>query len=98
MLDTIASDDFKPLLNDEFETSFEGESVSLKLSSVDVMDESHSLPGARLAFSMIFLGPLEPFLPQGTYELNHAKLGALGLFMVPLGPDENKHRYEVIFN
>ena len=98
MLDTIAGDDFKPLLNHDFEISWEGTAVSLTLTSVDVMDARHSRPGARLGFSLIFSGPPEPFFPQGTYSLRHETLGALEMFMVPLGPIENRHRYEIVFN
>lgn len=98
MLDTLTSDDFKPLLNDTFEISCDGTPVTLTLSAVDVADERNAPPGARLSFSLTFLGPLEPLLPQGIHTLRHETLGALDLFTVPLGPGEDGQRYEIVFN
>lgn len=98
MLDTLTSDDFKDLLNDEFETSFDGSPVTLRLSAIDVMDERYSQPDARVSFSLTFLGPPETPLPQGMYSLRHAKFGALELFAVPIGPGEDGPRYETVFN
>ncbi len=98
MLDDLTSDDFKPLVNDVFEMSCEGASIKLTLSTVDVMDERYSRPDARLSFSLTFMGPMEPLLPQGPYTLRHDTLGALELFAVPLGPVDEGQRYEIIFN
>jgi hypothetical protein len=47
--------------------------------------------GAREPFSLLFLGP--PELPQRIHRLEHAELGVLELFLVPIGPG----RYEAIF-
>ena len=77
MLETLTSDDFEPLLNDEFELSCDETPVSLTLTAVDVMDERYSRPGARLSFSLTLSGPLEPLLQQGVYTLRNETLGAL---------------------
>ncbi len=98
MLDTLTSDDFSPLLDDEFEVSCDGIPVSLTLSALDLMEERYSQPGARLSFSLTFLGPLQPLLPQGIYTLRNEALGELELFMVPLGPVGDDQRYEIVLN
>ena len=98
MIDTLTSDDFEPLLHGEFAVSLEGTPITLTLLAVDVMEERHSPPGARLSFSLIFQGPLEPLLPQGVYALRSEALGALDLFIVPLGPVEEGQRYEIVLN
>jgi hypothetical protein len=36
-------------------------------------------------------------VPQGTYRVRHPALGALGIFVVPLGPKNGGNQYEVIF-
>jgi len=59
----------------------------------------------RAPFSVLFHGPLQPVGPQGIYRVEHAELGALELFIVPLGPDEptapgqapTAMRYEAVF-
>jgi hypothetical protein len=51
----------------------------------------------RQQFSLVFRGPLEPVLPQQIHRLEHADLGVLTLFLVPLGPDSTGMRYEAAF-
>jgi hypothetical protein len=54
---------------------------------------------ARQAFSLLFLGPLSPqYLVQHTYRLEHEQMGTLEIFLVPLGPENGRMRYEAIFN
>jgi hypothetical protein len=52
---------------------------------------------SRAPFSVVFLGPLEPVLPQGIYRFEHEALGTFELFIVPIGPDETGMRYEAVF-
>jgi hypothetical protein len=54
-------------------------------------------PGAREPFSLIFRGPVDRALPQRTYRMEHATLGAMDIFIVPVGPDEVGMRYQAIF-
>ncbi len=97
MLDILTGDDFKPLLNEAFEVSYDESAVTLTLSAVDVMDERYSRPGARFSFSLTFSGPLEPLLPQSTHRFSNKVLGDLEMFTVPLGPEDGRMRYEVVF-
>jgi hypothetical protein len=38
------------------------------------------------------------YLQQHIYRLEHEQLGALALFLVPLGPEQGRMRYGAIFN
>lgn len=49
-------------------------------------------------FSLIFSGPLELFLPQRIYRLEHDQLGLLDLFLVPIRQDADGYQYEAIIN
>jgi hypothetical protein len=51
----------------------------------------------RRQFSLVFLGPAEPVLPQMIYGLDHQDLGHLDLFLVPIGPAGGGMRYEAVF-
>ena len=95
---TLTSLDFEPLLDNDFKVLHDGNPVRLTLSALDIMEDRHSAPGARQSFSLTFLGPLEPLLPQGIYTLNNEALGSIDLFMVPLGPLEKEQRYEIVMN
>ncbi len=50
------------------------------------------------SFSLLFLAPLKCNVEQGIYELQHDDLGALSIFLVPLGSDEKGHQLEAVFN
>ena len=52
----------------------------------------------RKQFSLFFTGPLDRAVPQGVVRLEHGDLGELGLFLVPLGPQEELMRYEAAFS
>ena len=52
----------------------------------------------RKPFSLVFLGPREPVLPQRIYPLSHDELGELEIFLVPIAQDADGTRYEAVFN
>jgi len=74
-------------------TSFAAAHVELVLASVTELSND-----AFETFSLLFVGPAEPALPQGTVELTHDTLGLLALFVVPVGRDATGMRYEAVFN
>lgn len=66
----------------------------LKLASV----ERHAQPNSLRAepFRLLFVGDL--VLDQRIHELRHPDLGALEIFLVPIGPDlSGKLQYEAVF-
>lgn len=52
---------------------------------------------SRNQFSLVFTGPLDPAMPQGTVRIEHPELGEQHLFLVPLGPQGDAMRYEAAF-
>jgi hypothetical protein len=50
------------------------------------------------SFSLLFTGPIDPMIDQGTYRFEHDRLGSFSLFIVPLVPERGAHYYEAIFN
>lgn len=86
---------FEPLVGDTFALDAgAGEPLELVLTAATPAGEQ---PGGRAPFSLAFHGPREPLLPQSIYRLEHAALGALEIFVVPLGQDADATRYEAIF-
>jgi hypothetical protein len=56
-------------------------------------------PGPRRdPFSLMFLGPTAPVLPQRIYALENEAFGRLEIFLVPIGADADGVKYEAIFN
>jgi len=69
------------------------------LTLAEVADHrSPSSPAGTEHFSLIFRGPREPLLDQGTHALTHPSLGAFPLFIVPSLRNGDAPTYVAIFN
>lgn len=86
-LETLTADDFAALRGDRFRiaSQFEAELVEV----TEIARE----PGGRVPFSLVFRGGPSPPLPQRIYRVEHAELGAIEIFLVPIAAD----RYEAVF-
>ena len=51
-----------------------------------------------LMFWLIFRGPADPVYPQRIYRLQHAALGEMDFFLVPMGRDQKGVTYQAVFN
>jgi len=78
----------------KFQASVEG-SAKVELLMVSATD-SGSGPG-REQFSIVFRGPLDIFLPQQTYQMEHPQMGSFDLFLVPIKREEDGLYYEAAF-
>jgi hypothetical protein len=98
MLDTLQSTDFRGCLNQVFRLRREElDPIPLELVSVTELGAPY-VPGGRPPFTLLFLGPpSSQYLLQGTYHLEHDGLGAFDLFVVPLGSQAGRMRYEAVF-
>lgn len=50
------------------------------------------------AFELIFLGPVDPVLPQATYRMTHPDLGLLEVFIVPIARAAEGTTYQAVFS
>jgi hypothetical protein len=90
----LSAADFKPRLNEPFRIATSGGPLELELVEVQELGPARRKGGA---FSLMFLSPPGPFLPQAIYPLENSALGTLELFIVPLGPKDGRNSYEAIF-
>ena len=101
MLDRLTVDDFAPIIGDSFALGGDGgDTFDLELTEASTMDPGHPATdpeGRRTPFSLIFRGPPDPVLPQRIYRVEHAEVGPLEIFIVPVGRDESGTRYQAIF-
>ena len=93
---------FTPHVGTVFEITFTDGTLELTLESVasfGTRAPRPDVPDLRTEpFSLLFLGPPQPVLPQRTWDLAHPALGTLAIFMVPIGPMGGRMRYEAVFN
>lgn len=73
-----------------------GDSQTAELELISVTDVGSSPRQAQ--FSLVFKGPLQGPAAQNIFTLEHEKLGALDLFLVPIARDKDGIRYEAVFN
>jgi hypothetical protein len=99
MSELLTLDNFLPHLNQTFTIRLDGiEPIELELVSVTPANAA-AQPAVRQPFSLLFLGPVSPqYLVQHTYRLEHPQFGEHDLFLVPLGPQNGRMRYEAIFS
>jgi hypothetical protein len=101
MLDTFTLDTFRRYVGEDFQIAARPDGTStLRLASAQDLSEKSGAdpgPGRRTPFSLLFHGPVENYLRQATYLIRHDAIGEFPLFLVPLGPEEGRMRYEAIF-
>jgi hypothetical protein len=60
-------------------------------------EDKGSGPGEE-QFSITFRGPLDVFLPQHTYKMEHPRMGTFDLFLVPIKQSKDGFYYEACFS
>jgi Domain of unknown function (DUF6916) len=112
MLGQLQSADFSPHVHERFrlyvgpvdlqgELTPEGEALEIELLSVTALGQPPAAgepSPARQPFSLIFREPNGVLLPQRIYLLEHAVLGRLPLFVVPIAASRDGTHYQVIFS
>jgi hypothetical protein len=72
--------------------------IALTLKQADLLNPAYGLKGVRPPFSLIFLATDPRVLPQRLYRLEHERLGAVTIFLVPIAKDAEGVRYQATFN
>jgi hypothetical protein len=72
--------------------------IPLTLTDAERLPTHHAAANARPPFSLVFLGKDSRALPQKLYRLEHAGLGVLTIFLVPVGRDARGVSYQATFN
>lgn len=99
MPSNLTAEAFAENLNTKFRVRVESpRPVELELTEVKVYNAGENEHGGMERFSLFLHGPGDLYLPQHTYALEHASMGELDLFIVPVGRDERGFLYEVVFN
>jgi len=99
VLENLNRTTFEPYLNTTFRirlTDADAIEVTLiEAKALSAEDREHS---QRVPFAILFQGPVDPVLAQGIYRIEHAELGFMDIFLVPVGPRSDGMTYEAVFN
>jgi hypothetical protein len=87
--------DFAERLDTPFHVT-ESSGAVLPLLLAEAQDMSYRFGGEN--FSVVFHGPSNQPLSQGTYKFEHRGLGVFPLFIVPMLGDGRNAHYEAVFN
>jgi hypothetical protein len=101
VLDRLTADSFSPAVGETFALDA-GDAGRLELELLESRLHDPEAPpadasGKRAPFSLLFRGPVDPILPQRIYHLEHPSVGAIEIFIVPVGQDAQGTSYEAVF-
>jgi hypothetical protein len=74
-----------------------GEGKAVELEMVSATDTGTNIEAGQEQFSIVFRSPLDAFLEQHTYRLEHPRMGTFDLFLVPVKRDQEGFYYEACF-
>lgn len=96
MPDYLTRTAFEPYLNTVFQLAGEGGRI-VELELVEAIDKTpERFDGEQ--FSLLFKGPSDVYFEQQICPLEHATIGAIDLFLVPVDQREEGYYYEAFFN
>ena len=93
MEQTLSYDDFARNIKTKFNVS-DTAGTELELTELSEL----KLSSGQEQFSIVFRGPTERFLGQGTRVLEHDEMGQFPLFIVPIRQTHEGYYYEAVFN
>lgn len=88
----------KPEAGSTFVIAFADARFDLVLRDVTALKYHDPRFHSRQPFSLLFLCADTRVLGQGTYALEHERLGMLEIFLVPVGADGGGVQYQAVFN
>lgn len=92
---TLTVNDFEPHLDAVFEMTSPAGPVPLKLAKTETCGQAIREGGA---FSLLFVAPSGPWLPQAIYPIRHPELGTMEIFLVPVGSVSGGNGYHAAFS
>lgn len=93
----LVFEDFADKLGEIFVIS-EPDVPAMPLTLTEAEPLPARVPGARPPFALVFLGKDPRVLPQRLYRLEHAAMGEVTIFLVPVGKDARGVSYQAVFN
>jgi len=95
MSQTLTHETFVKHLGHKFQVQVERDNaIDLELTQVSELEQSPR----HEQFTIVFRGPNEAFLGQGTQQIVNEEMGHFDIFLVPISQDDQGYYYEAVFN
>jgi hypothetical protein len=96
-MDLLTLEHFAGCVNETFAACLEEVEVPFVL--VEARPLQQRVPNAmRAPFSLLFRNESSFLFPQQTYRMRHARIGEVGIFLVPVAQERAGFLYQAIFN
>ncbi len=92
----LTIEQFAGCLNETFVASIDDGSIDFRLVEVRPLP-ARGAEAFRAPFSLLFHNGAAVVLPQQTYRMRHARLGELGIFLVPVAMNREGFVYQAVF-
>jgi len=94
----LTEKEFSQHVGTKFHVKLDQQKIDLHLAEVKGYLSQENEQGGMERFSAFFVGPRDPFLPQKIYDMEHERMGAFEIFLVPIAGDGQSFHYEAVFN
>ena len=97
-LDLLTLDHFGGCVNDSFSAQLDGMELEFVLVEARPLPTHGAVQAARAPFSLLFRNTAPVLFPQQIYPMRHARLGEVGIFLVPVAQERAGFLYQAVFN
>lgn len=94
----LQSEAFAGRVGESFDMSLGETSAALTLVGIQPLPPQVHPGMQRSPFALLFRSASQLVMPQKIYRLNNAELGAIDVFLVPVGRDPQGVVYQAVFN
>jgi hypothetical protein len=92
---SLTHEEFSQHANSKFQVLVDQDnSVEMELAQVSEL----KIYPEQEEFTIVFRGPLNAYLGQGTRMFKHEQMGEFEIFIVPIAQDARGYEYEAVFN
>lgn len=96
-MDLLTLEHFAGCVNESFAADYDGMQMEFVLVEARPLPQSHPAQ-LRAPFSLLFRNAAPIVFPQKIYPLRHARVGEVGIFLVPIAQERAGFLYQAVFN
>ena len=96
-MELLTLEHFAGCVNETFAAEYDGISMEFVLVEARPLPPSN-VAVARAPFSLLFRNEAPIVFPQQIYPLKHARVGEVGVFLVPIAQERAGFLYQAVFN